>query len=240
MAWQVAQGNPLGLGFCRQWYWQATQINSFAAPQIEYPQVGYDVAAFERCLRGEEIAAPAGLGSIGRAWLPRRQLVGTVQEKAQWHADEVPALPRDFDFGYWNAAPLDQQCRYLTGGEVIRLSNLCPQHHPASHLDAQQNNLIEIELPKHACVLMAAVEPRSAANPSDEIAVRIENLLIDTVHINLLEQRLELTWRFWISCDDDIASMRLIYATRADQLARLAELQQAAQAASPKAGHSHG
>lgn len=42
------------------------------------------------------------------------------------------------------------------------------------------------------------------------------------------------------SFQDDISYLRLIYATRADQLARLAELQQAAQAASPKAGHSHG
>lgn len=226
IAWQVAESNPVGIGFCRQWYWQASQINSFAAPQIEYPHTPYDVDAFQRCLQNGTIAAPAGFASVGRAWLPRRSLAGTVQ--THWQANEIPRLPKDFDFGYWNAAPRDQQCRHLTGGEVIRLVNLCPQNHPACHVDAQQNHVIDITLPKHACVLMAAIAANSASNPSNEAGLRIETLVIDTVHINLLEQRLELTWRLCLSCDDDITSMRLIYATKPEQLARLAELQQVA------------
>ena len=48
IAWQVAETNPTGIGFVRHWYWQASGLNVFPAPQIGYPHAPYDVAAFER------------------------------------------------------------------------------------------------------------------------------------------------------------------------------------------------
>jgi hypothetical protein len=232
MAWQVAQTNPLGLGFCRKWYWQASGIDAIAAPQIDYPLAPYSVSAFNRTMQGEAMSAPAGLGCVGRAWLPRRALAGTVEDKADWQADDIPRLPRDFDFAYWNACPPDQQCRHLSGGELIRLVNLCPQHHPASHVDGHHNQIIDIELPQQACVLLALHQGDVAEG------LQIESLVIDTVHIDLHEQKLELTWRICLPCDETISTLRLIHADQPQQLARLAELQQIAAAkAGQKAGH---
>ncbi len=130
IAWQVAQTNPVGMGFCPNWYAKASHMQSVPAPQIDYPQAPFDLTAFERSLKGAAMPAPAGFGPIGRAWLPRRKLVGSVAEPTTPQPDDVPGLPPDFDFAYWNVSPADQQCRHLTGGESIRLVNCCPLHHP--------------------------------------------------------------------------------------------------------------
>ncbi len=36
-------------------------------------------------------------------------------------------IPKDFDFGYWNCAPEDQQIPYPKGGEEILLAGLTPR-----------------------------------------------------------------------------------------------------------------
>jgi hypothetical protein len=220
IAWQVAETNPLGAGFVRHWYWQASGLNQFPAPQIGYPQAPYDVAAFERTLNGAAMPEPAGFGAIGRAWLPRRQRVGQVDSQTDWASDDVPMLPLNFDFGYWNASPLDQQCRHLQGGEQIRLINLCPPEHPASHADAHGNQIIDLALPEQACILLIGVKGAQA-----DTQLRIENLLIDTVLIDVLEGTLSLTWRISLPVDTSITTLRLLHATEPAQLARLAELQ---------------
>jgi hypothetical protein len=227
IAWQVAQTNPVGMGFCRNWYAKATHMQSVPAPQIDYPQAPFDVAAFERCLQGEAMPAPAGFGPIGRAWLPRRNLVGSVAEPSAPQPDDVPGLPPDFDYAWWNASPADQQCRHLSGGESIRLVNCCPLHHPASHVDSHGNHVIDIELPKAAMALLLA---------TDNEQFRIENLVIDTVWVNVHEQRLELTWRMALpinphaDASTSISSMRLLHVQQPDQLERLAQLQHLASA----------
>jgi hypothetical protein len=68
---------------------------------------------------------PMALGPLGRAWQPRVELAGTYDE--DWKADRAPFLPDDFDDRYFQAAPEDQQCPYLTGGEEVVLLNLCPE-----------------------------------------------------------------------------------------------------------------
>lgn len=67
-------------------------------------------------------AHPAGLGIVGRPWVPRLQLAGTYDEK--WKAERWPCLPNDFDFGYWNCAPRDQQLEMLPPDARIELWNL--------------------------------------------------------------------------------------------------------------------
>ena len=59
---------------------------------------------------------------MGRWWLPRRALAGSYNDI--WKQTRWPKLPKDFDFGYWNAAPEDQQFDYPQGGEKIMLANL--------------------------------------------------------------------------------------------------------------------
>src|SRR5262245_13505405 len=67
---------------------------------------------------------PMSFGSVGRAWQPRPKWAGTYDQK--WLDETFPFLPKDFDERYFQAAPEDQQCDYLKGGEEIELSNLTP------------------------------------------------------------------------------------------------------------------
>ncbi len=79
---------------------------------------------------GKKITSPTGkyrpmaLGSIGRGWQPRSPLAGTY-DKA-WLDNVCPLLPADFDEGYFQAAPPDQQIAYPKGGEEVELVNLTP------------------------------------------------------------------------------------------------------------------
>ncbi|MBN6149741.1 DUF2169 domain-containing protein [Xanthomonas sp. AmX2] len=66
--------------------------------------------------------APAGFGALGRAWAPRLALAGSYD--ADWLQRRWPGLPQDFDFGYWNAAPRDQQTPHLPPQARIELWNL--------------------------------------------------------------------------------------------------------------------
>ena len=206
----------MGAGFCRNWYRRATGFDQIEAPQIEYASQAYDIGQFKAVLNGGDMPAPAGFGCIGRAWLPRRNLIGHVQDKAHWDADEVPRLPIDFDFAYWNAAPSDQQCRYLQGGDSIRLVNLCPTTDPACHPDQHRNQVIDIELPQQALFLLAQDVDQK---------ISVINLVIDTVILNLPLHQLELVWRARWPCDETLQTLRLLYVSEPEQLARLAALQ---------------
>lgn len=66
-----------------------------------------------------------GFGPMPAAWPPRRRLVGSYDGdyvKARW-----PWFPADFDWGYFNAAPRDQQVAgYLRGDEDVVLQHLHP------------------------------------------------------------------------------------------------------------------
>jgi hypothetical protein len=65
---------------------------------------------------------PVSLGAVGKAWFPRRKLAGTYDNA--WLKDQWPLPPKDFDYGYWNCAPTDQQVPYLPPGTEIMLANL--------------------------------------------------------------------------------------------------------------------
>ena len=69
---------------------------------------------------------PKAYGPAGRTWRPRASLAGTYDKK--WLAERSPQLPRDFDPGFYNCAPADQQIRgFLRGDEELRLENLDPE-----------------------------------------------------------------------------------------------------------------
>ncbi len=68
---------------------------------------------------------PAGCFPIPRTWPARTRRAGTCD--AEWLRTRWPDLPRDFDWGYFNAAPEDQQIQgYWRGDEEIVLRNLRP------------------------------------------------------------------------------------------------------------------
>lgn len=66
---------------------------------------------------------PAGIGPRGLDWPARLKKLGTFDDK--WLRDHWPAFPGDFDFGYFNMAPEDQQLDgYFRGGEVFDIRGM--------------------------------------------------------------------------------------------------------------------
>jgi hypothetical protein len=92
-------------------------IDSDALPQIEDPR-WIDTSPLED-------ADPAGFGPLAPSWAPRAELIRAHDAcclKAPW-------FPESFDYGYFNAAPLDQQVAgYLRGDEELLFENLHRQH----------------------------------------------------------------------------------------------------------------
>lgn len=111
--------NPIGCGFLDKAWVKKTGKNEFRAPQIEVFSKAFD----DGWLRGQNYPV-VGLGPIGRWWQPRVQLTGSYDHK--WLESRWPALPKDFDFSYWNCTPADQQIDYPKGGESITLFGLTP------------------------------------------------------------------------------------------------------------------
>jgi hypothetical protein len=103
--------NPVGRGLVRD----PEQLVHQAAPSIEDPR------ALISNLRSRP--APAGVGALGRHWMPRRKYVGTHDKK--WMRERMPLPPLDFDERFNQAAPLDQITpAYLRGGELVLLANV--------------------------------------------------------------------------------------------------------------------
>ena len=85
-------------------------------PNIEYP---YNLINSK-----SDKPEPAGLGVVGRGWVPRIGFAGTYDDK--WLNEQWPLLPLDFNPRHYQAAPVDQQSRTIRGGEAVRLVNLTP------------------------------------------------------------------------------------------------------------------
>lgn len=214
VAHDSSQQNPAGCGFTRPWFLRAAGPKRLPAPCIEYPHAPFSARRFWRNARGKEALTPAGVGFVGRGWLPRRELVGTFEAKTSWGPDEIPRLPKDFDFRYWNGAPDDQQCRHLQGGERIRLKNLCAPSAPFARVDDQGDTLLSFSLPHQSLFVLAADENHGvAAIP----------LAIDTVVIDPDAGVVELVWRGCLLADGTFEDARLLHATTTEQLDRLRE-----------------
>ena len=73
---------------------------------------------------------PMSFGPVGRGWEPRSGLAGTYDDA--WLEKHFPFLPPDFDDGYFQAAPADQQVPldfFKHGPMEVSLSNLTPEGH---------------------------------------------------------------------------------------------------------------
>jgi hypothetical protein len=104
--------NPVGRGVTRN---PAALLHQ-PGPQIEDPR--------EPITGVGGRPAPMGVGAIGRAWMPRRQYAGTMDET--WKKERMPLLPADFDDRFNQAAPPEQIAREpLRGGERVQMLNLC-------------------------------------------------------------------------------------------------------------------
>jgi hypothetical protein len=213
--------NPLGRGFARHWYLDAQQLATVPAPRIYYPKQPCTAEQFWQGAAGKDLPPPAGLAPIGRGWLPRRTLAGNIREKAQWDQDEVPMLPEDFDFAYWNCAPADQQCPHLSGQEQFTLTNLCRHDHPAARADRIGNTVLRFTLPQQVLFLLLA-------DAHDQLLVL--RLKIDTVLIDTDAGTVELVWRALVPADTGQVAARLMHVSEPEQIARVALLEQAQEA----------
>lgn len=210
--------NPLGRGFTRHWYLEATKARQVPAPRITFPSQLLTAEQFWLGASGHDLPAPAGLAPVGRGWLPRRTLAGTIVDKPAWQADEVPRLPEDFDFAYWNCAAADQQCPHLAGLETITLTNLCRHDHQAARADHLGNTVLRFVLPEQILFLLLA-------DKNDQLLVL--RLAIDTVVIVPENASVELVWRVLIPADAGQVAARLMHVLQPEQMARVALLEQA-------------
>jgi uncharacterized protein YjbI with pentapeptide repeats len=119
---------------------------------------------------------PAGFGPIAATWKQRSSKLGTYDKK--WLKERWPALPRDFDWTYFNAAPDDQQVDFPRGDETLKLVNMHPDH---AELAAMLPGL------RMRCL----VRRREGA----ELAEHDVPMNLDTVYVNAQEETVTLVWR---------------------------------------------
>ena len=180
--WVPYEANPLGRGWVDKAWLKKTQVDAVDAPQIE---------VFNKPFRTEDANAmryPAiGLGPVGKWWTPRRQKSGTYDQA--WKESRWPRLPKDFDFGYWNCAPEDQQIPYPEGGQEILLAGLTPGQH-----------LFKCQLPKPAVHAVARLQ----IGPVLPLPMQL-----DTVTFDLKAMTLSCVWRIHVAAQFGVRVLEL-------------------------------
>jgi hypothetical protein len=107
--------NPIGTGYTTS----SAALAGLPLPNLEDPA--------NRIRSWKDQPVPRSFGPVGRTWQPRFARVGTYDER--WLKPGAPAVPGDFDEGYYNCAPEDQQIEgYLRGDEKVRVVNMHPVH----------------------------------------------------------------------------------------------------------------
>jgi uncharacterized protein YjbI with pentapeptide repeats len=131
-------------------------------------------------LEGDRIVAagtPAGFGPLGRTWSQRMALAGSYAK--QWQKERWPWLPADFDWGFFNAAPPDQQIQgYLQGDEALYFENLHPLH-------SQWRSALP------ATRVRCFVSEHAGAGPG----FREIRMALDTLWVDMDDPTLVLVWR---------------------------------------------
>jgi hypothetical protein len=217
LAHSVFDANPAGRGYATAWYLRGTGISLLAGPRTEYPDQPFGDQEFLTTLDDKTRMRPAGLGVVGRAWQPRRELLGVMPEKSDWKEDEFPKLPAEFDHGYWNHAPTDQQCPHLSGDEIVTLTNLSRLGAPNTESVPGEGTVQRFQLPGLAYYLaLGDAHGRVAVKPC----------LLDTVYIDPEALTVDLVWRSAISAKAAPERVRLCAAGTDEERDRLEELLQ--------------
>ena len=140
-------------------------------------------------------ALPAGFGPLPSAWPQRQKRMGKYN--ARWVREHWPWLPPDFDFRYFMAAPEDQWAKgYFRGDERLVFEQMHPDH------AVYQSTLPGM---RARCF----VTQRSVVGASDktgELVFREVPLNLDTVWVDLDQQKLVLVWRGRLP----VASLKLL------------------------------
>jgi hypothetical protein len=181
--WELAFGgvsfplNPLGRGIDPIPDDNGTPIPYL--PCIEYPS--------SRMSEPKDRPVPAGLGPIAPSWLSRSKLQGTRDQR--WAMFRAPLPPKDFDPGFYNAAPADQQLKkgYFKGNEPVVLTGLHREH-----------QRYETALPGKRVRAFALVdnpeEHEKDPNEPEKKFVEVP-MNLDTVHLDVQKGEMVLLWR---------------------------------------------
>ncbi|MBC2714114.1 MAG: DUF2169 domain-containing protein [Desulfobacteraceae bacterium] len=123
---------------------------------------------------------PAGFGPIGDMWIQRYSKLGTY--KGSWLKERWPWYPKDFDWGFFNAAPLNMQVEgYLTGDEHLSFENF---HHSHAIYKSQLPGL------KPRAFLHKKEKGNSGQAVFKEVTLRL-----DTLWIDMESEKAVLVWR---------------------------------------------
>ena len=189
---EVCYRNPIGRGWFEQSYFNKLKEYKqdlpefYPVPQIMPKGVIYEtplitkqrgsMTAFEMAKLDYQ-GAPAGLGALHRSWAPRLAKAGTYDEA--WLENRHPNLPKDFDFGYWNCAPEDQQIDYpdLTKPHTLLVNNL-----------TQGGGQHVILLPRHRAFVLASIDYEHQVKP----------MSLDTLIFNTDNMTLKFVWRLFL------------------------------------------
>lgn len=121
---------------------------------------------------------PAGFGPIAATWEPRCSKVGSYG--GNWLKERWPWFPDDFDWGYFNASPEDQQLEgYLRGDEELEFQNLHPEH-----------SIYRSRLPGLRARAFVQIEM-----PDTQPEFREVKMNLDTLWIDMESEKLVLVWR---------------------------------------------
>lgn len=122
---------------------------------------------------------PVGFGALHHNWAQRMALVGTYSKsyaKKRW-----PCFPEDFDWGFFNSAPKDQQVEgYMRGDETLLFKNL---HHEHPEYRSALPGL------RALCFL------EEMGNNDQPGNLRRVPLNLDTAWIDMENEKLVLVWR---------------------------------------------
>ncbi|WP_437548112.1 DUF2169 domain-containing protein [Sorangium sp. So ce367] len=118
-----------------------------------------------RLARENEPIAPVAFGPVAASWPARRLKLGSYA--GAWSASSWQSAPlsADFDLGYFNAAPPNQQTAALRDDEALVLEHLHPEH---AHLVTRLPGLRP----------MALVE--RSGKPTASVAMRADQLWVHT------------------------------------------------------------
>lgn len=117
-------------------------------------------------------------GAISKHWMPRIGLAGTYD--AKWESGRHPLLPEDFNPLYWSGAHPDLRFDHLPSDAVIDMKNLV-------RCTRRPDQTLTIRL--------QGVSIKAEYDDIFQETAQTSELFMDTVHIDLLENRLTLLYR---------------------------------------------
>ena len=155
--------NPLGCGFQKKF---ARAEDRLPLPNIEDPK---DLI----CDMNSQ-PNPIGFGFTSPDWHPRATFAGTFD--ATWMEQRMPALPRDFDSRFFNAASSGLvSAGYLRGNEPVRI------------VGCSTEPVVYFSLP--------GTSPPACRFHINGQASQAMRALLDTVVVNMVDRIVTLTWR---------------------------------------------